>query len=121
MSKIICKTCYFRERFEKDDWCKVIENEGGGNEKADRTKCSCYLKKGTELKWLCCECGKNTYGEASTSTEGKHWCSDCWGKKEAKEYKDKEKAKYLRNIKIVEDILGGDEKTAKRIIDSLNY
>jgi len=119
MKKIICKTCYFRDRFEKEDWCKIIENEGGGSIEADQTECPYYLKKGTEPKWLCYKCGKNTYGGSSTSSEGKHWCSSCWCKKEAEEHIKRERIKRLEDTKKVEDILGGDEKTARIIIDTL--
>jgi hypothetical protein len=117
--KILCKTCYFRWRFEKEDWCKIIENEGCGSIKADKTKCDIYLKRGMEPKWLCYMCGNNTYGESSVSGGGKHYCSDCHSKKEHKEWLERERIKKLENIKRISNILGGDEKTAKKIIKTL--
>jgi len=95
--KIICKTCFWYSRFQKQDWCRLIENEGGGSIKANQTECKFYLKKGTEPKWLCCMCKKNTYGESSTSTGGKHYCSSCWFEKERKEREDK-RAKLLKEF-----------------------
>lgn len=114
--KILCKTCYFKDRFKGEDWCKIIENEGGGSIPAVENKCGYYLKKGTEPKWLCCKCGKNTYGESSTSTKGKHYCSDCWIKKEILERKQREAQKYREDIKKVAEVLG-DKKKAKEIVD----
>lgn len=83
--KILCKTCFWRGRFRREDWCKLIENEGGGSIETNQIECKFYLKKGTEPKWICCVCKKNTYGEASTSFKRKHYCDSCWFKKERRE------------------------------------
>ena len=98
----ICKTCFNRWRSEGEDWCKIIENKGGGSILANRTECKFYLKKGNEPKWLCCKCGKNTYGESSTREAGKIYCSNCYYKKEATERKI-ELAKKQKQM--VEEIL----------------
>lgn len=108
---IICKTCYFREKYENDFWCKIIENEGGGSIKANLTECEHYLKKGTEPKWSCVVCGKNTYGESSTSEGGKTYCSNCYWKMEGKKYKQKIKDRNDEIIKII-----GDKKKADEVI-----
>jgi len=77
-------------------------------------------RKGTEPHWLCCECGRNTYGESSTSEGGKRHCDDCWFAKQAKEWQKAEKKKEQENIKIVSKVLGGDIKKATLIIKSIN-
>ena len=87
MKKTICKTCFNHWRSDGEDWCKIIENEGGGSIPANKTECDHYLKKGTEPKWLCCKCGKNVFGEPATAENKKWYCSDCWWKKETKERK----------------------------------
>lgn len=117
--KIICKTCFNKWRFEKEDYCKIIETEGGGSIKADRTECRFYLKKGTEPKLLCSQCGKNTYGDASMSEMGKHYCEDCYWKKEQKKWLAKERLKKLENIKKVAEILEGDKYLAKKIVEAI--
>ena len=121
MKKPICKTCFHRWYCKEDNenYCSLIENEHGGNIKADKTECEFYLKKGTEPKWLCCKCKKNTFGESSHSEDGKHYCVDCYFKKENKRYKEEQRIKKLENIKIVADILGGNTKTAKKIINAI--
>jgi len=87
MKKTICKTCFNHWRSDGEDWCKIIENEGGGSIPANKTECDHYLKKGTEPKWLCCKCGKNVFGGSATAENKKWYCSDCWWKKETKERK----------------------------------
>jgi len=107
MKKPICKTCYFKWRFEDEDWCEIIENEGGGSIEAILSQCSHYLKKGNEPKWLCCACGHNTYGKEVVieNKKGKvirywvkWWCADCYHKAEkyAKEWNEK-----LKQVKIL--------------------
>ena len=116
---IICKTCFWKDRFEKQDWCKLIENEGGGSIKANQTQCEGYLRKGTEPKMLCSVCGKNTFGESSTSDNTGHYCSDCHWEIERREYRAKQKIKRLENIEIVRKIVGS-KKLAVKIIKELN-
>lgn len=111
MKQIICKSCFFRWRFKRKDYCKLIETEHGGNIYANREKCDHYLKKGTEPKWLCSVCGENTYGDRSTSENGKHYCDDCWWKKEGREYKKKQALKLKKIAEIT-----GSRKKAKEIM-----
>jgi hypothetical protein len=115
MKEIICKSCFFRDK----KWCKLIEDEYGGSIIANQTECPYYLKKGTEPKWLCWKCGTNTYGESATHEGGRIWCSDCYNKEQHKQFKAKEKARYLKNIKKVNEIIK-DKKTAKIIVDSID-
>ena len=119
MTKPICKSCYFKCRFEKEDWCEIIENEHGGSIKANRTECHCYLKKGTEPKWLCCKCGKNTFGKAAYRESGKWWCNNCHYKEEARRWAREKAIKYKENLKKLSDILGGDKKKAEKIMELL--
>ena len=121
MKKPICKTCFHRwycKEYNKN-YCSLIENEHGGNIKADKTECDFYLKKGTEPKWLCSLCGKNTFGGRLISENGKHYCDDCYWKLEYQRHKADRRLKRLENIKIVADILGGNRKTAKKIINAI--
>ena len=84
---------------------------------------NCYKKilpkKGTEPQWLCLVCNKNTYGEASTSEEKKHYCSDCYWKKESKRQQKKMRIKRLNNIERVAKIVG-NKKLAIKVIKAIN-
>ena len=100
-----CKTCFWKWRFEKEDWCKTIEGVHGGSIRADRTKCELYLKKGTEPKELCCVCGKNTFGESATGEGGKWWCNPCRFKKEHKKSEKEKQAKYKKVASEILEIL----------------
>lgn len=116
-NKIICKDCFYRDRYEKKDYCKIIEEEHGGNIEANRTECESYLKKGTEPKWLCCVCKINTYGERSTTENRKIYCDDCYWKKSMRE--DEKEARIAKNLKIekLRKILNGDKKKIKQVMD----
>lgn len=99
----------------------MIENEDGGSIEANLTECEHYLKKGTEPKWLCCMCGKNTYGHSSISFSGKHYCESCYWKKEAKEKEakekeEKDKIKYKRNILKISRAMGCSLKKAEEVL-----
>ena len=109
MKKLICSTCFHRVKYEKEYFCKLIENEGGGSIEANLTKCSHYLKKGTEPKWICCVCGKNTYGEALTMEGGKYYCQSCWWNKDKQQLK-KQTFKQLKNKLIKEFGIDGKDK-----------
>jgi len=116
MKKIKCKTCFWRRKSEYDgkDYCYLIVDKTGRNIEANRTECDFYLKKGTEPKWLCSICGKNTFGETSISENGKQYCSDCYWKEKEKERK-RERAKKIKKLKE----LVGKEK-AEEIIKLFN-
>jgi len=115
-NKIICKTCFWKwtDAYYKEDYCGLIENEYGGNIEATETECKFYLKKGTEPKWPCAICGKNTYGRSAVGEGEKWYCSSCHWKKE------REKAEKERAIKIkkLNELVG--KKKAKDIIKLFN-
>ncbi len=102
MKEIKCKSCFWRWREDKEDWCKIMEYEHGGSMKADRTECILYMKKGTEPKELCCVCGKNTFGESATGEGGKWFCTSCHFKME---HKKSEKEKQEKYKKVASEIL----------------
>ena len=119
MTKPICDNCFYRWLYEGKAYCSLIEEEHGGNIKADRTECQLYLKKGTEPQWPCRVCGANTFSEAHSADYRGHICGNCeWNEKKAK---DEQEAKENRrqNIKKVTEILGGDKETAEKIVDGL--
>ena len=114
--KIICKTCYYRKYYGGKHWCSIIENESGGNIEANLTKCPHYLKKGTEPKWLCDVCGKNTFGHNAHGKDGKWYCDDCWWEKENKKWAKEKADKHKENVKKISQILGGDKEKAEKIL-----
>jgi len=116
MNKIICQTCFSRVRDGGINYCNLIENENGGNMEANLTECEHYLKKGTEPLWLCCMCGKNTYGGSLTIENGKYYCDSCYWKKEAKEKEEKDKIKYKRNIEKISCAMGCSLKKAEEVL-----
>ena len=115
-NKTICKTCFWRWRSKYDgkDYCGIIENGTGGSIEANLTKCNFYLKKGTEPKWPCAICGKNTYGGSAVGEDGKWYCYSCYCKKE-REKAEKERAVKIEKLK---KLVG--EKKAKDIIKLFN-
>lgn len=119
MKKILCKTCYFQWHFEKRAWCSIIETESGGSIEANQVKCPHYLKRGTEPQWLCCKCGKNVFGHSATGEGGKWWCNSCYLKEETKRRVKEKAIQHRENLKKISDILGGDTKKAKQIMELL--
>jgi len=118
MSKILCKTCFHRWRADKKDWCGLIVKSDGSSFKANKTKCEHYLKKGTEPQWLCCICGKNTYGQSARGSGGKWYCEGCYWKKEEKEWKKQKVLRERQDIKKVAELVG-NKKLAKKIIETI--
>ncbi len=92
----LCKTCFWKWRDDKEDWCQTIEDGHGGSIKADRTECDLYRKEGTEPVWKCAGCGKNVFGESATGEDGKWWCNPCRFKMEHKKSEKEKKEKYKK-------------------------
>ncbi len=111
VKKIKCYNCFYRWRFQGKSYCDLIEDEYGGSVIANRLDCENYIKKGTEPRYLCAFCGKNTFGKSAIGEKGKWYCKDCY--KKMKMEKEAEEIKQIRQRitkEITEEIMKIIEK-----------